>query len=153
MTMTGGCLCGRVRYSTDAAPAFQVACHCNNCQRQSGSPFSVSLGVPKAALTITGTLKTYVDHGDSGREVLRRFCPECGSNVLSEIALDPGLAILKAGTLDDRSIVSPQRHIFCASRQDWVALPADVPAYDRGRRPDAGELGPMRLGLQACPMC
>ena len=135
MTITGGCLCGQVRYTLAAEPAFQVVCHCTNCQRQSGSGFSVNLGVPKAALTITGTLKTYTDRGDSGHPVLRRFCPDCGSPILSEIAADPGLAILKAGTLDDSSIVRPQRHIFAASRHAWIALPGDVPVHDRGTPP------------------
>jgi len=135
MAITGGCLCGQVRYSVEGTPLFQVACHCSNCQRQSGSPFSVSLGVPVAALTMTGTLKTYVGHGDSGRPVQWRFCPDCGSSVLTMIELDPGLAILKAGTLDDRSIVNPQRHIFCASRQHWFALPESVPAHDGATPP------------------
>ncbi len=135
MALTGGCLCGQVRYSADAAPAFQVACHCTNCQKQSGAAFSVNLGVPKSAFRHTGTLKTYVDRGDSGNQVLRRFCPECGSPILSEIGLDPGFVILKAGTLDDTSIVRPQRHIFCASRQAWVEPPDGVPAYDRATPP------------------
>lgn len=135
MAMTGGCLCGKVRYTVDAAALFQVACHCTNCQKQSGSAFSVNLGVRKAALALTGTLKTFTDHGDSGNPVLRRFCPKCGSPILSEIAADAGIAILKAGTLDDTSAVKPQRHIFCVSRQGWVALPGDVPAHDRGTPP------------------
>ena len=131
MGLKGGCLCGQVRYEVEGAPAFQVACHCVNCQKQSGAAFSVNLGVPKAAFTCTGVLKTYVDRGDSGGAVLRRFCPECGSPVLSEIGLDAGMVILKAGTLDDTSGVRPERHIYCASRQAWVEVPAGVVAYER----------------------
>ena len=142
MTLTGGCLCGQVRYRIEAAPAFQVVCHCTNCQKQSGSAFSVNLGVPKAALTISGTLKTYTDHGDSGGVVLRRFCPACGSPILSEIGLDPGLVILKAGTLDDTTAVRPQRHIFCDSRQTWTDLPAGVPCHPRAT-PPAHHPGPV----------
>ena len=106
-----------------------------NCQKQSGSAFSVNVGVPKSALTITGELKTYIDHGDTGRAVLRRFCPQCGSPILTEIEADPSLAILKAGTLDDVSAIHPQRHIFCASRQTWAPLPDGVPAFDRATPP------------------
>jgi hypothetical protein len=131
MTITGGCLCGQVRYSVNIEPVFQVACHCVHCQKQSGSAFSVNLGVPADAFTLGGELKTYVDHGEIGRPVLRRFCPNCGSSILSEIQRDPGLVILKAGTLDDSSIVRPQRHIFCDSRQGWFALPEDALAYAR----------------------
>jgi hypothetical protein len=135
MPITGGCLCGQVRYSVDAEPVFQVACHCTNCQRQSGSAFSINVGVRKSALAITGVLKTYVGHGDSGRPVQWLFCPDCGSLMLTEIELDPGLAILKGGTFDDRSIVRPQRHIYCASRQDWFTLPERVPAHDGATPP------------------
>ena len=131
MALTGGCLCGQVRYTLAEAPRFQVVCHCTNCQKQSGSAFSVNLGVAKSALTLTGVLKTFEDRGDSGNPVLRRFCPDCGSPILTEILLDPGLAILKAGTLDDTAIVAPQRHIFCASRQGWGTLPDGVPAHGR----------------------
>ena len=120
-----------MRYSIDAEPIFQVACHCANCQKESGSAFSVNLGFPAQAVSIRGRLKTYLDQGDSGRPVLRRFCPNCGSSMLSEIQLDPGVAIIKAGTLDDRSIVRPQRHIFCDSRQGWFGLPDDVAAHGK----------------------
>jgi hypothetical protein len=123
-------LCGQVRYSVDAAPAFQVACHCRNCQKQSGAAFSVNLGVPRAALVVTGAVKTFAHTGDSGRRLVQSFCPQCGSPVFSALELDPGLAILKAGTLDDPSVVRPERHIFWARRQGWEARPEGVPVHD-----------------------
>jgi len=47
--MTGGCLCGQVRYSANADPAIVAVCHCKNCQKQTGTAFSVLVGVPKTA--------------------------------------------------------------------------------------------------------
>ena len=44
--ITGRCLCGAVTYSADAEPVIQAACHCTDCQRQTGNPFSVIVGVP-----------------------------------------------------------------------------------------------------------
>ena len=52
--ITGRCLCGAVTYSVDADPVVQAACHCADCQRQTGSPFSVIVGVPRAALSVEG---------------------------------------------------------------------------------------------------
>jgi hypothetical protein len=49
----GGCLCGQVRYSVKADPAFVGVCHCKNCQKQTGTSFSVLIGVPKSALSIS----------------------------------------------------------------------------------------------------
>ena len=49
--MTGGCLCGQVRYSANADPAIVAVCHCKNCQKQTGTAFSVLVGVPKSAIS------------------------------------------------------------------------------------------------------
>ena len=122
MKIEGGCLCGKVRYSADAEPAFVGVCHCKNCQKQAGTAFSIVLAIPNAALSMQGTLKTFSDRGDSGKAVDRRFCPECGSPILSEAEALPGLAILKAGTLDDASWLKPGMEIYCDSAQPWVEL-------------------------------
>ena len=45
--MTGGCLCGQVRYSANTEPAFVGVCHCRNCQKQTGTAFSVLVGILK----------------------------------------------------------------------------------------------------------
>ncbi|MDB5431588.1 MAG: aldehyde-activating protein [Caulobacter sp.] len=128
--MVGGCLCGQVRYSCDAEPFAQAVCHCANCQRQAAAPFSVVLGVPEASVEITGTLKTYEDKGDSGAVVYRRFCPECGSPILSQPAAMAGIVFLKAGTLDDTSWLDPKVHVWAKSKQAWTVLPEGVMAFD-----------------------
>ena len=51
-TITGGCLCGAVRYTADADPSSVTVCHCLDCQKFTGSAFSVVIGVPKPAVTI-----------------------------------------------------------------------------------------------------
>jgi len=122
MPLTGGCLCGQVRYRITAEPVFVGVCHCTNCQKQSGAAYSVNVGVRRDALELQGTLKTFVDHGDSGRQVLRRFCPDCGSPVITDAEAAPDLHIVKAGTLDDSSSLRPQRQIFCASKHPWVPI-------------------------------
>lgn len=127
----GGCLCGQVRFSGEAEPAFQAICHCKNCQRQAGSAYSVIVGVPRGALTVTGTLKTYRDTGDSGGAVDRLFCPECGSPVLSDAPASPALVFIKAGTLDDASWVKPQIHIWTGSAMACTAIPEGVPAFPK----------------------
>src|SRR5262245_47893128 len=47
MKIEGGCLCGKVRYSADAEPAFVGVCHCKNCQKGTGTAFAVVVGLPK----------------------------------------------------------------------------------------------------------
>src|SRR3954447_3212428 len=100
--LDGRCLCGAVTYSSDAEPMFTAICHCKNCQRQTGTAFSLVVGVPIDQLTVEGQLSTHVTVGDDhGENVDRRFCPACGSPIVSISAGNPGIAIIKAGTLDD----------------------------------------------------
>lgn len=127
----GGCLCGKVRYRLERDGACTCVCHCRHCQKQSGSAFSIMLVAPKSSLLIEGNLQTYLDHGDSGAAVSRRFCGNCGSAILSELATTPPMIALKAGTLDDVSALTPQFHIWCSSAQPWVTLPHDVPCIPR----------------------
>ena len=75
--ITGGCLCGRVRYVATGDPAFSGACHCRNCQRYTGSAFEAFIAMPTASVSTTGELKTFEHPGGSGRPVYRRFCPNC----------------------------------------------------------------------------
>jgi hypothetical protein len=103
----GGCLCGNLRYVAASEPVQTVICHCKNCQRQTGTAFSVLIVVPKAALSFEGTLATYGLVGDSGLATHRHFCPKCGSSIAIDGDLTPEFAYLNAGTLEDTSRVKP----------------------------------------------
>ncbi len=120
--MTGGCLCGQVRYSADAEPVFTGVCHCKSCQKQSGTAFNIVVAVPQPALSIQGQTKSYAATGDSGKHNISKFCPNCGSTILSEPEILPGVSILRAGTLDDSSWLKPTMEIYCDSAQPWVEL-------------------------------
>src|SRR5688572_7451425 len=82
-----------------------------------GRPFSVVVAIPRTALTVTGRTKTFHDTGDSGKPVERRFCPECGSPIVSEVAAMPDITFIKAGTLDDTQWLAPTMEVYCASAQ------------------------------------
>jgi hypothetical protein len=127
----GGCLCGQVHYRAEAEPAFVGVCHCSDCQKFSGSAFVTVVGVPRPALQLTGTLKTFTKPGDSGKPIHRRFCPECGSGIMDEADALPGVAMINAGTLDDTSWVKPAMEIFCDSAQPWVKLGGDLKHFAR----------------------
>jgi hypothetical protein len=127
--MTGGCLCGAVRYEVTAEPAMQAVCHCSHCQKQAGSAFSMIVGVPGAAVTVTkGATTSYMDSGESGKAVERQFCGTCGSPLFSLVEAMPGMTFIKAGTLDDTGFFKPAVHVWTRSKQDWVDTGA-VPAF------------------------
>lgn len=129
MGLTGGCLCGQVRYELSTDPAMCLTCHCKNCQRQAGSSLSIIVGVPEGTVEQTGELKTYDDTGDSGATVKRQFCPNCGSPVFTQVEHPPGMMFIKAGTLDDTSSLKPSFHCYTKSKQDWVDL-GDIPGFE-----------------------
>ncbi len=129
MAHTGGCLCGKVRYTLNAEPLLCVTCHCKNCQRQAGSALSIIIGVPEAAVEVTGEVTTYNDTGDSGASVRRQFCNTCGSPVFTRIDSPPGMMFIKAGTLDDTTGLKPAFHCYTKSKQAWVDL-GDLPAFE-----------------------
>lgn len=130
--ITGGCLCGKIRYSATAEPALVAVCHCQNCQKQTGTAFSIVVGVPKSAVSIEGQLKTFHDRGDSGQPVDRYFCPDCGSPIFSELAVMPELRFIKAGTLDDTTWLDPKMHVYCDSAEKWVHIPEENQKFGRG---------------------
>jgi hypothetical protein len=120
----GGCNCGHVRYRIEGKPVVVAQCHCRNCQRQSGSAFSVNLMVKADGVTTQGALTTYEDRDThSGNSVHRRFCGTCGSPIFSELADDNGMVIVKAGTLDEPGAFVPSVSVWTSTKWPWVELP------------------------------
>ena len=136
--LTGGCICGGVRYESVAAPIVAANCHCRDCQRATGSAFAAILFVPREAVTITGNVKYYDVAGESGNVVTRGFCPTCGARLFSK----PSPAILladllgiSAGSLDDPSRHPPMMDIYVASAQPWDLLNPDLPKFPKLPQP------------------
>ncbi|ORU94462.1 MAG: hypothetical protein A6F71_09285 [Cycloclasticus sp. symbiont of Poecilosclerida sp. M] len=129
---TGHCLCGSVSYEINSPPVFSITCHCTDCQKATGSAFSINIGVPDDAFSVFGnTLTKYADTGDSGKELRHYFCNQCGSPVFNEADAMPGLKVVKAGTLDDPTSFKPDTNIFCSSRMEWVTKAGETADFDK----------------------
>jgi hypothetical protein len=128
---TGGCQCGSVRYVVTTEPIPLLACHCKECQRQSGSAFGMSMPVKKESLTVTGQTKQFTRRADSGNEVTGVFCPKCGVRIYHVLKSAQHIVALKPGTLDDTSRLRPGSFIWMKSAQGWVPVPDDVKAFER----------------------
>ncbi len=125
-TFSGSCLCGQVRYSVTGTPIFMGVCHCADCQKATGSAFSPVVAVPDVGVEMTGAPKTYTKKGDSGKDITRSFCPECGSTLMSRAQAMTGVVMLTTGPMDDASAFTPAMEIYCASAQPWVSLGGDM---------------------------
>jgi len=130
---SGGCLCGAVRYECNAEPLGMAVCHCTHCQKVSGSAFSVNMVVPAPSVTWQGQSASYADTGESGKPLSRKFCRNCGSSLATETEALPGAIIIKAGTLDDKSWLKPNYHIWTRSAQPWVQIPSGATTFPKGR--------------------
>ena len=128
---SGGCRCGKVRYECAADPMFVGHCHCRDCQYASGGAYSTIVGVPTDALQLSGELSGFTVDTDRGNQVTRRFCPTCGSPILSELSANAAMTVLKAATLDEPGWLKPAVHIWTASGQPWAETSPDLPKYDR----------------------
>lgn len=128
----GGCNCGAVRYRCEGKPIVVAQCHCRNCQRQSGSAFSVNLLFKASAVTQEGALTVYEDKDTfSGNAVLRKFCGICGSPIFSEPTDGKDMLIVKAGTLDDPSAYVPGVSVWTSTAMPWVELAAGQYKFER----------------------
>jgi hypothetical protein len=130
--LDGHCLCGQVTYTCDAEPIITGICHCTECRRQSGSAWSVVVGVDRESLHVTGSsLKSLQTIGDeTGLPVDRQFCSNCGSPIASLAEFAPDVAFIKAGTLDDPSWLEPELEAWCESALPWSGM--DPEREDRG---------------------
>ncbi len=119
----GGCLCGDVRYSLAEEPLTLYACHCTDCQRQTGSSFALSLVVRRNALQIVrGRPQEYALQLSDGRTKRSSLCSRCSTRIWNPSSVS-GLAVLEAGTLDDTSWLRPVGHIWTRSAQPWFEIP------------------------------
>jgi len=135
--LSGRCLCGAVQYSCKAEPIATAICHCSNCQHQTGTAFSMTVIVPKESFVFEkkDTLVEYLDKSESGNDVQRQFCKNCGSPVLSLISLAPQVCLIKAGTLDDKSQLKPTKQVWCRSAQPWLELSDEIEKHDKNPVP------------------
>jgi hypothetical protein len=118
--LTGGCLCGAIRYAITAPVASLRACHCTHCQKNTGTGASVNAVVAGPAFSITqGAPKRFTTKADSGRTLFRYFCGDCGSPLYAHREASPERIVVKAGTLDDTSGLKIASHIWTRSARPW----------------------------------
>ena len=126
-TVSGGCLCGAIRFETTAQPAVQLLCHCTDCQTVSGAAAYAAYVVPLDSLkVIQGEPAHYEVTADSGQINSRHFCPSCGSRVWAVLE-EMGMASVNGMALDDRSHFQPVANHMPDSAPAWCQL-GDLPA-------------------------
>ena len=128
--MTGGCLCGALRYVARPDPDTAYYCHCRDCQIGSGSAFHVSVFADRSSFQIlSGETATYSKVADSGNKIERVFCPKCGTAVYWTGEKFPELVILTISSLDNPESIKPVREIWTQRAVPWSRIPENIESY------------------------
>ena len=137
MQLTGGCVCGGVRYRTDGLPLRITICHCTWCQRRTGTAFGIEgvFPIERVAFVDDATLRSYRHRSDvSNRWLEQDFCAECGSAIGLRLEAVPEIRSLSIGSFDDRAWLDtaslPVRHVFTRSRLPFADIPSDAECYE-----------------------
>lgn len=119
--VTGGCLCGGVRFVAEGQPYRVGICHCLDCRKNHGALFHASAIFPETAVTVTGEVREY--HG-------RYFCPTCGSPVYGQFGDEIGVNL---GALDEVDRFKPTYELWTVRRERWLPVFEGVKGYERDR--------------------
>ncbi len=134
--LNGSCQCGAITYTVSAEPLFTYACHCNSCQKRTGSAFSLGLVIATEAMDLKGALTAWSRVSEQGNTNTRYSCASCGNIIYGIGDSNPELAKLQAGTLEDTSAVEPEVHIWTSRKQPWLTLPDRAPRFET--QPESG---------------
>ena len=138
--LTGGCLCGEVRYALKSQPFDCGWCHCRTCQLNSGAPAMVFATVPEGDLVWTKGARK-VKSVSSSSFGHREFCGECGTPILMKVDHQPETVDFSAATLDDPQAIEPGYHIFWSSRIGWFEPGDELPRHEKFRPDTRGLKG------------
>ncbi len=135
LPLTGGCLCGGVRFEVTEPLVSSGYCHCTRCQRRTGTGASASGRIVPGSLRI-----------QSGDELIRSYAPEdgflmvfcsgCGSALWSQSPDDPEVISVRLGAFDGDPGIRPAYRTFTAFAAAWEAIPDDgLPRFPEQRAP------------------
>ena len=125
--VSGGCLCGAVRFVIEAEPMAARACWCRLCQYLGGGSGTVNVCFPSNAFTITGEVREHESVADSGTLMRRGFCPTCGTPLFSAAESRPHLLFVRAGALDNPGLMPPQATIWASQAPGWACIDSAIP--------------------------
>ena len=129
--ISGQCACGQIRFQLTGTPEKVGACHCTDCQKFTGGNANVHMIYNAANLSILqGTPKHFKSTADSGSDVRRHFCGDCGAPLWSELAHRPIIAI-KVAALEPTGDLALQYQIYTSSAPNWHVFDPDVPSFEK----------------------
>ena len=142
----GRCLCGAVTFEILQAPFLGYACHCSDCQRRTGSAFSLTMMCQRESLEVTrGEPSVYRAELPDGRVKQGRFCLACATRLWGEPARSPRVVVLQPGVLQSdkqqANLLEPIAHIWTREAVPWMQFPPNALCFEA--QADLAELAPL----------
>jgi hypothetical protein len=136
--LTGGCLCGAVRFAAHGKLGLVAHCHCHTCRKAQGGAFVTNAPLRRKYFELLAGADSVVEYQSSPGK-WRCFCRTCGSPLWSRRANDPDIVRLRLGTLDGDPERRPAVHVWVSEKAPWFEITDDLP-----RSPtDGAELQPV----------
>jgi hypothetical protein len=104
-------------------------CHCAECQRRTGSVFSIAVFYERARVTSHGATGTFERPSASGFPVEFHFCRNCGSNVFWNPRRMPDLIAVAVGAFADPNFPAPEQSVWMKDKHSWVRIPDGIPSF------------------------
>jgi hypothetical protein len=134
LPLTGGCMCGGVRYEISEPLRGAGYCHCTRCQRRTGTAASAQGWVAPGSLTIVSGEELLRAWEPPGGGFAKVFCSQCGSAMWSHDPEDPDVVAVRLGSFDRDPGVRPAMRQFTDYAVVWEPIPDDgLPRYPESR--------------------
>lgn len=127
---TGRCQCGAVHYTISSAPLRMAQCHCEDCQRITGTGHASNAFFREEDVNIEGDVAEYIADADSGNQIRFAFCGTCGSRLWKRSSGRPGILNMAVGCMDDKSWYQPQAVLYTRNAPAWDLTDPDLPRFD-----------------------
>jgi hypothetical protein len=134
LPLTGGCMCGGVRFEVSEALVAATYCHCKRCQRRTGSAASAQARIVPGSLRILSGEELVRAWDPPGGGYAKEFCSACGSALWSRHPDDPEIIAVRLGAFDGDPGIRPSLHQFVAYAAPWEEIPDDgLPRHEEMR--------------------
>ena len=131
--LTGGCLCGGVRYAIRGSLRHASHCHCGMCRKHHGAAFGSYASVSRADFRFESGA-SLVGRYASSPGVERGFCTRCGSTLFWDAIENRKSFGIALGSFDGDPGVRPSLHIFVGSKAPWYEIADDLPRHETSPR-------------------
>jgi hypothetical protein len=133
LPLTGGCMCGGVRFEVTEPLTEAGYCHCTRCQRRTGTGSSAQARVAPGAFRVVQG-EDLVRTWRPERGFPKSFCSVCGGHLYSQSPDDPSIIAVRLGAFDGDPGIRPEYHQRVATAAAWEPLPDDgLPRHDGPR--------------------